>query len=85
MSGDDARMRARNAGKDAVKARTVWTIEIKGQHFRCLLNERGTPYVMETRDSVNGWIEMLRGTDPADLLARLACSKTVKAILTTPL
>lgn len=82
---DDDRMRARNVGKDAVRAQTVWAIEIRGQHFRCLLNERGSPYVMETRDSVKGWIEMLRGTDPADLLARLACSKTVKTILTTPL
>lgn len=78
---DDDAVRARVAGRVAIANRTVWNIEIGPCRFRCVLDSRLCLYVMEARQPGGGYDEIGRGTDPRELLGRLAFSDAVKRLL----
>jgi hypothetical protein len=79
-AGDEA-MRKRVAGRVAIASRTVWNIEVGPCRFRCVLDSRLCLYVMEARQPEGGYDEIGRGTDPQELLARLAFSEAAKRLL----
>jgi hypothetical protein len=63
---------ARVEGKMATEARTAWLLEVGPVRVRCL-REQDCSYVVQQRDPRRGWChEIGRGSDPVELLARVA-------------
>jgi hypothetical protein len=63
----EAAMRKRVEGKQAVQARTVWALEVGCIKLRCL--SEGAEFVVQGRDS-SGWHKITSGKSSADLLRR---------------
>lgn len=78
MPTDEA-VRARNAGKDAVAMRTIWSVDLAGLRFRCLADMR--TFVVQIRQGTWQELSGFRGRDPVEMLNRLTSSHYIAELL----
>lgn len=76
----DAAVRRRNEGKDAVARREVWRLEVAGFRVRCLAD--GDEYLLQARVAGEWKEEVFRGRDPQTLLVAFVHSQALGLVIT---